>query len=90
MSEKYKDEMFEKMSQVIEEIGKDDESYDNYKKSTDVLEALEGLLSYAIYSTSIDSTTVRDSCEESYMNIKRTALRMMAKEKAEESTAVKA
>lgn len=79
----YKNELFDQMSQLLEDLGKDDEKYDGFQKAADVLDVLESLLAYAIYSVSISSETVRDACEESYVNIKKRALRMMEQELAE-------
>ena len=83
MSPQYREEMFDKISKIIEETGSNDATYDSYKKAQDVLDVLEGLLSYAIYTTSISPETVRDSCEQSYVNIKKNALKMINKELSE-------
>ncbi|WP_196214903.1 hypothetical protein [Piscirickettsia salmonis] len=72
----YRELMFDGLSQLIEDLGKEDVDYDDYQKSEDILEVLEGLLAYGIYNTSIDAETIRDSCEESYVHIKRKALMM--------------
>lgn len=73
----HRDEMFDKVSKLIEETGKSDANYSDKEKALDILSVLEGLLAYTIYTTCINSETVRDSCEESYINIKRQALHMM-------------
>jgi hypothetical protein len=58
---------------------RNDSNYDNYQKARDILDMLEGLLAYAIYNTCISPETIRDSAEESYVNIKRRALEMFNK-----------
>lgn len=75
----YRDQMFETISQVIEKAGGEDSDYDNYRKAQDILEVLESLLAYAIYNTCVSPETIRDSCEESYVNIKKRALSMFNK-----------
>ena len=76
---KYKECLFEKISDIIENIGQEDSNYDNYQKARDILEVLEGLLAYAIYNTCVSPETIRDSAEESYVNIKKKALEMYKK-----------
>lgn len=66
--------LIETISAAIEKSGQDDPTYDNIQKSRDILDALESLLAYAIYNTCISPETIRDSSEESYINIKRRAL----------------
>lgn len=73
------DKLFEVLSQTIENHGKDDNEYDDKKKALDILNVLESLLSYTIYTTCLTSDNVRDSCEESFINIKRQALDMLKK-----------
>ena len=80
----HRDNMFDQLSQVIESAGKDDPNYDNFKKAEDILDVLEGLLAYTIYTTCESTDHVRDACEESYINIKRQALRLMYKELEDE------
>jgi hypothetical protein len=80
MNNSYKDQLFDSTSKCIEEIGKQDESYTNEAKARDILEVLEALLSYTIYTTCVSRDTIRDSCEESYFNIKKQALMLMEKE----------
>ena len=77
--------MFAELSQVIEATGKGDESYDNKAKAVDILSVLESLLAYTIYTTCVTSEHVRDSCEESYMQIKRQALEMIKANPPEDS-----
>ena len=72
----YRDEMFDTRANAIESVGKSDESYDNYLKALDILEVLESLLAYTIYNTSDSPETIRDACEESFINIKKRALLM--------------
>lgn len=78
----YRDQMFDALSIAIENTGKDDPSYDNHQKALDILSVLENLLAYTIYSTCDSADTVRDSCEESHVNIKKMALRMMENEQS--------
>lgn len=73
----YQQQMFEAVAKVIEEVGAGDKAYDDEKKALDILNVLESLLAYAIYNTSISAETIRDSAEESYVNIKKRALRML-------------
>jgi hypothetical protein len=80
MNRSYKDQMFDTIAKCIEETGKNDSNYTNEAKARDILELLESLLSYTIYATCISKETIRDSCEESYINIKRHALALMDKE----------
>ncbi|STX51588.1 Uncharacterised protein [Legionella busanensis] len=80
MSKSYKDQLFDDISRCIEDVGSQDEQYNNEDKARDILEVLEALLAYTIYTTCISKDTVRDSCEESYFNIKRQALVLMDKE----------
>ena len=62
---------------MIEESGNGDESYDDMRKATDIMDILENLLAYIIYTMCVSTDHVRDTCEESYMNIKHQALKMM-------------
>lgn len=73
----YRDEMFEELSKIIEKTGSDDTNYDDKQKALDILEVLEALLAYTIYSTSIDEKTILTSCDESYSNIKEQALSIL-------------
>ena len=75
----YRDQMFDAISNIIEVTGRDDANYDNHQKARDILEMLESLLAYAIYNTCISPETIRDSCEESYVSIKKRALMMFDK-----------
>jgi hypothetical protein len=77
----YRDEMFDTLANAIENVGKSDESYDNYLKALDILEVLESLLAYTIYNTCDSPETIRDACEESYINIKKRALLMFENSK---------
>ena len=76
----HRDTLIETISTAIEKSGQDDPTYDNIQKSRDILDVLENLLAYAICNTSISTDTIRDSCEESYVNIKRRALAMFEQE----------
>ncbi|MCX7116609.1 MAG: hypothetical protein NTW94_01620 [Legionellales bacterium] len=69
--------MFEEISQIIEKTGADDAGYVAEKKALDIFAVLESLLAYTIYATSVSPETIRDSAEESYVNIKRQALHML-------------
>ena len=75
----YADQMFTELSNVIENIGKNDKEYTNEKKAVDILNVLESLLAYTIYTTCNTTEEVRDSSEESYFSIKTQALAMMRK-----------
>lgn len=77
---KYKEELFNTLADAIENIGKDDPTYSETQKALDILDVLESLLAYTVYSTSVSIETVRTSAEESYMNIKKRALDMMSDE----------
>ena len=72
----YREQMFKGLLQVIENIGKNDKKYDENQKPRDILEMLELILATSIVATSIDRETIRESCEESYFNIRRMALSM--------------
>ena len=69
--------MFDAISKIIEETGAGDENYTPEKKALDIFTVLESLLAYTIYTTCVSSETIRDSAEESYVNIKRQALHML-------------
>lgn len=73
----YEQEMFANISTIIEKTGAADEAYTAEKKALDILSVLESLLAYTIYTTCIDAETIRDSAEQSYVNIKRQALFML-------------
>lgn len=77
---KYHEILFNTLAESIESVGKDDPNYSETQKALDILDVLESLLAYAIYSTSNSLETVRDSAEESYINIKKRALHMMNNE----------
>lgn len=70
----YREQMFNDLVQVIENTGKGDDSYDDLQKARDILEILELILANSILATSINKETIRESCEESYINIRRIAL----------------
>lgn len=80
----YSDQLLKKLSQIIEEVGQDDEEYNNKQKALDIFSVLENLLAYTIYTTCNTAEEVRDSSEESYMNIKRQALSMIRNNPPEE------
>ena len=73
----YEKEMFANISTIIEKTGASDEAYTDEKKALDILAVLESLLAYTIYTTCIDAGTIRDSAEQSYVNIKKQALFML-------------
>jgi hypothetical protein len=75
----YADQMFTELSKIIEHVGKDDEEYTNQKKAVDVLNVLESLLAYTIYTTCYTTEDVRDAAEDSYISIKRQALAIIRK-----------
>lgn len=75
----YADQMFTELSNVIENVGKDDQQYTNQKKAVDILNVLESLLAYTIYTTCCTTEDVRDAAEESYLSIKRQALAIIRK-----------
>lgn len=73
----YKTQMFDEVSKIIEATGQGDSNYSAEEKAMDIFVVLESLLAYTIYTTCISAESVRDSAEESYINIKRQALEMM-------------
>lgn len=75
----YADQMFTKLSNVIEDIGKGDAEYTNQRKVIDILNVLESLLAYTIYTTCYTAEEVRDASEDSYFSIKKQALAIMRK-----------
>lgn len=81
----YKKQMFDTLGDIIEKTGQGDPNYTGEQKALDILEVLENLLGYTIYTTCTDLNEVRDSSEESYVNIKRIALSSMRKELAEKA-----
>lgn len=76
----YREALFDAIANTIENVGKNDPEYTPTQKSLDILDVLENLLAYTIYSTCNSLETVRDSAEESYVNIKKRALHMMKQE----------
>ena len=70
-------DMFEDIANLIENAGKDDETYDAKQKLQDIFDVLESLLAYTIYTACITADNVRDCSEESYVNIKKKALKML-------------
>lgn len=77
--ENYADQMFTKISNLIEDIGQNDPEYTNEKKAIDILNVLESLLAYTIYTTCLTTEEIRDSAEESYISIKKQALAILIK-----------
>ncbi len=73
----YERQMFDSISKIIETSGVGDSTYTAEKKAVDIFAVLESLLAYTIYTTCVNSETIRDSAEESYINIKRQALHML-------------
>ena len=73
----YQRQMFDTIAKILEETGSEDKTYSNEEKALDILNVLESLLAYSIYNTCISAETIRDSAEESYVNIKKRALRML-------------
>lgn len=81
MNEKqnYADEMFAKISQVIEETGQKDPDYDDTKKANDIFNVLESLLAYTVYTTCVTKEHVEESTQMCYDNIKAQALEILEK-----------
>ncbi len=75
----YADQMFAELSTVIENIGKTDQEYTPQNKAVDILNVLESLLAYTIYTTSYTTEDVWESSEESYFSIKKQALAILRK-----------
>ena len=75
--ENYRETMLRQMADIIELTGKENESYTNEQKALDILEVLEGLLGYTIFTVCNDAGEIRDACEESFVNIKRRALKLL-------------
>ncbi|HEU5281722.1 MAG TPA: hypothetical protein VFU82_07085 [Gammaproteobacteria bacterium] len=80
----YKEKLFDVISTAIEETGKEDTAYTDAEKALDILDVLESLLAYTIYTTCDSDDTIRDSAEESYINIKKRALMMLKNEQTPE------
>lgn len=81
----YRETMLSQIAEIIEKTGQQDDSYVDHEKALDILVVLEGLLGYTIFTTCTDAGEVRDACEESYINIKRRALKLMRDELAQNS-----
>ncbi len=75
----YADQMFTELSKTIEHIGKNDQEYTNQQKAVDILNVLESLIAYTIYTTCNTTEEVRDASEESYFSIKKQALAIIRK-----------
>lgn len=73
------DQMFTDLSNIIEHAGENDQDYTNQKKAIDILNVLESLLAYTIYTTCNTTEEVRDAAEETYFSIKSQALAIMRK-----------
>jgi hypothetical protein len=69
--------MFESIAVLIEETGKDDKDYNAKNKLLDIFDVLESLLAYTIFTACITPENVRDCAEESFVNIKKKALKML-------------
>lgn len=80
----YREQMFNGLVKVLESIGKDDKPYDQSQKAKDMLEVLELVLASTITATSADRESVRESCEESYFNIRKIALTLYEEEQQTE------
>lgn len=78
----YREKMLSQIAEIIEKTGADDEAYGVSDKALDILMVLEGLLGYTIFTTCTDAGEVRDACEESYINIKRRALKLLRDEQS--------
>jgi hypothetical protein len=70
----YQESMLDKISEIIEKTGSEDASYDAYQKNNDILAVLENLLAYAICLRCANTDEVRDTCEATYVSMKRKAL----------------
>lgn len=75
----YADQLFTEISNLIENTGKNDQDYTNHNKAIDILNVLESLLAYTIYTTCYTTEEVRDAAEESYFSIKKQALVILKK-----------
>ena len=75
----YAEMMFTEISKLIENTGKGDAEYTDKAKAIDILNVLESLLSYTIYTTCLTTDDVRDASEDSYMSIKKQAIDMIRK-----------
>lgn len=80
----HREAMFDALSQAIENTGKGDKEYTDYDKALDILDVLESLLAYTIFSTCVTTDQIRDSSEESYMTIKKRALQIYHSQQEEE------
>jgi len=76
----YREAMFNGVVKVLESIGREDRQYDATQKPGDILEMLELILASSISATSTDRESVRESCEQSYFNIKKIALALHAEQ----------
>lgn len=76
--------MFESIAMVIEESGKDDKNYNAKNKLLDIFDVLESLLAYTIFTACITPENVKDCAEESFVNIKKKALKMLEDHPVEE------
>jgi len=77
----YREAMFNGVVQVLERVGREDKHYDTTQKPGDILEMLELILASSIAATSADREAVRESCEQSYFNIKKIALALHAEQR---------
>jgi hypothetical protein len=73
----YAQEMVENISKIIEQTGENDKDYTVEKKALDIMRVLEHVLAYTLYTTCDDSDSIRDSAEQSYLNIRGQALRIL-------------
>lgn len=70
--------MFDEVALLIETFGKNEPDYSEQDKLLDIFNVLESLLAYTAYTVSNSPETIRDCCEESYVNIKKKALKLYA------------
>jgi hypothetical protein len=82
----YQSQMLDAVSEILETTGKSDPAYSNEQKALDIFHVLESLLSYTIFTVCLTSDQIRDTCEESYLNIKRNALAILEREKNQKTT----
>jgi hypothetical protein len=75
----YPEFMFSQISKLIENTGKGDAEYTAKTKVIDILNVLESLLAYTIYTTCLTTEDVREASEDSYVSIKKQAVAMLRK-----------
>ncbi|OGV27214.1 MAG: hypothetical protein A3F18_07320 [Legionellales bacterium RIFCSPHIGHO2_12_FULL_37_14] len=76
-------DMFDKIATIIEDTGHGDKSYAARDKIIDVLDVLENLLAYTIYSASVTQADVKSCVKESFKNVETKALKILKDHPAE-------